>query len=158
MSGFAFFLLILIIMSVVAVISFIYGFKFGIRAERNQFDLRQMIKKVDSIGSDEGNMSEMEVTINEQIGFWHGEPDDVDSNFCENYMSTLAILMPHMDQMERHAKGKWKKVKPVWEKIFFNRVTMNTAIKYELNRDRMLQNLKELLIATGRKPSRRFAA
>ena len=51
-----------------------------------------------------------------------------------------------------------KSVKPVWEKIFFNRVTMNTAIKYELSRERMLQNLKELLIACGRRPSRRFAA
>ena len=158
MSGFAFFLLILIIMTVVAVISFYYGFRFGIRAERSNFDLRQMIKKVDSVGASEDGMSELEVAINEQIGFWHGEPDDVDSNFCENYMSTLAILLPHMDQMERHSKSKWKKVKPVWEKIFFNRVTMNTAIKYELNRERILQSLKELLIACGRKPSRRFAA
>ena len=150
MSGGTIFLLVLIGLVILSSISFFYGFKMGVRAERTNWDLRQMVnKKNNDKPSKEVQLSELEVAINEQLGFWQNEMDNVDSEFCEKYMKTLQHLRLHVNRIKRNSAKKWEKMKPIWENMDFERVTMNTCLNYDLCRSKVIEDLKNLLEVAG---------
>lgn len=144
MSSGTIFLLVLIGLSILAGVSFFYGFKMGVRAERTNWDLRQMVKAKEKVLKKE-QLSDLEVAINEQLGFWQNEMDSVDTEFCEKYMQTLQHLRLHVNRIKRESAKKWEKMKPIWEDLDFDRVTMNTCLNYDLSRSRMIENLNKLL-------------
>ena len=148
MSSGTIFLLVLIGLSILASVSFFYGFKMGVRAERTNWDLRQMVKAKEKVVKKE-QLSDLEVAINEQLGFWQNEMDSVDSEFCEKYMQTLQQLRLHVNRIKRESAKKWEKMKPIWEDLDFERVTMNTCLNYDLSRSRMIENLNKLLEIAG---------
>jgi len=148
MSGGTIFLLVVIGLVILSAVSFFYGFKMGVRAERTNWDLRQMVKSKEKPAK-EVQLSELEVAINEQLGFWQNEMDNVDSEFCEKYMKTLQHLRLHVNRIKRNSAKKWEKMKPIWEELDFERVTMNTCLNYELSRAKIIEQLTRLLEVAG---------
>ena len=143
-------IILLVLVLAVAGVCFYYGFKLGVRAERTNWDLRRMIMGGEVKVQATESMSELEVLINEQLGFWKGEPDDVDSEFCENYMNTINSLKDHIIELRDKSKAKWNRVKPVWDRMDYDKVTMATCIEYEINRKSVMDNLKALLGSLNR--------
>lgn len=142
-------LLILFGLGILTAVSFYYGFKMGVRAERTDWDLRQMV------GTKEkpvkvGKASDLETAINEQLGIWQNQSDAVDSEFCENYMGMLKQLRLHVNRAKRESAKQWEKMKPIWEQLDFERVTMNTCLNYDLTRKKVLEHLNGLLEAANK--------
>jgi len=156
MSSGTIIILVLVVLVIVTALAFTYGFRMGLRAERSNWDLRYMVKSVPKVLREE-SISELEVALNEQLGFWTGEPDDVDSQFCENFFKTIELLRPHMEALEKESGSLWKTVSPIWDQLNFKKVSMATCLEYALCRSKVLDILKNLLTAVGRKPSRKLA-
>ncbi len=142
-------LLILLGLGILSAISFYYGFKIGVRAERTNWDLRQMVKSKEKVIKDV-KTSDLEAAINEQLGIWQNESDAVDSEFCEKYTEMLKQLRLHVNRAKRESAKQWQKMKPIWEQLDFERVTMNTCLNYDLTRKKVIEHLNGLLEAANK--------
>ncbi len=145
-------LLILTVLFVLCGASFYYGFRMGVRAERCDWDLRRMFNRNHKVPG-KTKLSEMQLIISKQLSFWQKQDDKLDSHFCENYMATLRQLRLHINRAKRESSKQWERMKPVWEALDFDRVTMNTCLSYNLSRNKMIQHLQSLFKATGGDPA-----
>ena len=145
-------LLILLGLGILTAISFYYGFKMGVRAERTDWDLRRMIHSKEKVikagkATNLEKATDLETAINEQLGIWQNVSDAVDSEFCEKYMGMLQHLRLHVNRAKRESAKQWQKMKPIWEQLDFERVTMNTCLTYDLTSKKVVEHLNGLLEA-----------
>ena len=135
---------------IIALAAFYYGFRMGMRAERYNWDLRRMVKPEKRLRQ-EASFNELELVINEQIGLWSGESNEISNEFCEKYTATTETLRRHVLALKRKSEKQWTRIRPVWQQMDFQKVTMAVCIEYDLSADKMLENLNNLLAAMGRK-------
>jgi len=155
MSGGTIFLLVLFGIGILTAVSFFYGFKMGVRAERTDWDLRRMMKTKEKVikakkPTNLEKATDLETAINEQLGIWQNQSDAVDSEFCEKYMGMLQQLRLHVNRAKRESAKKWQKMKPIWEQLDFERVTMNTCLTYDLTSKKVVEHLNSLLEAANK--------
>lgn len=123
--------------------SFGYGFFLGYKAHRDRWrDL--LLYRLNLVPHPNEYIRNLISLIEEQLDIWLTRPDAVDTQFCEDLMATTSTLRDHTYRLQAESETKWNKIKPVWKRLEFSKVSISTCIEYDLSRDKMIQNLKDL--------------